>query len=87
MKVLVQRKLTFEYFAGGTAWSVDAHAALDFEKAGRAAEFCRDLEDVRIILKSRQHFTEMRFRRPSDRLLTTPCISAEYVMRANQLQL
>ena len=51
MKVLVQRLLTREYACGDGTWSNDPRAALNFETAARGAEFCKDMEHVRIVVK------------------------------------
>lgn len=51
MNVLVQRTLTREYFCGDGAWTSDPRLARNFETAGRAAEFCLEMESVQIIVR------------------------------------
>jgi len=51
MNVFVQRTLTREYFCMDETWRSNPKLARDFETAGRAAEFCHDMEHVQIIVR------------------------------------
>jgi len=50
-RVIVRNSRKGEYFCGGHSWSSDAEAAFDFQNASRAAEFCKELTVVQIIVK------------------------------------
>ena len=51
MKVLVQRAKTQEYLCGDGTWNNDPRFARVFETAVQGAEFCREMEEVLLIVK------------------------------------